>query len=440
MTANLDEKELRLSFGVPDSVPLGRNDLGWLRVLSQRSPNTDGYFRISATELKELSAREPRLMAKHDSTAARPWIFAKRRLNILPLSRSEYLVGRFDLFKNFPAEETLGPIRYMPFPDGIESLHPTSITSESAALNASALSGILEDFLGTEKLHATVAGRMSTGEIDVELACGSFHISKAQMEIDAGLESSDLLCLVEAKNHLSADLNIRQLYFPYRRFSQTMSKPVAPVYQVYSNGVFHLYRFEFPDPLRPESIALAHAARYTLTASRITLDVLQKLVDAATIEPEPEKIPFPQADSFARVINLCELLQEAPLSAQEITENYDFASRQTNYYTSAAKYLGLITDHNRTWSLTDFGAKVMGEERNERNIALIKLLLRHEVFHTVLTKALRDNQVPTRSEISAIMQASGVGITGSTVGRRAGTVLSWAQWVWALATTEELQL
>lgn len=429
------------TFTIPQGTKLGVNDNGWLRVFERaeflNQVHSQGYFRITASELKEISGREPRLMAKHDSTAARPWIFEHLGLNIIPLSRSEYLVGKFSLFKKFPDAESLGPVRYMPFPEDIESLDPNAISSESAALNASALSGILEDFLGTDELHATVAGRMSTGHIDIKLACGDFAVSKAQMEIDAGLESSDVLCLLEAKNHLSDDFNIRQLYFPYRRFSQALTKPVAPVYQVYSNGIFHLYQFEFTDDLRPESIRLCKSARYTLTPSIITLDILAQLLQSVQVMPEPAT-PFPQADSFARVINLCEQLQNSPLSNDEITLNYDFTSRQTNYYTSAAKYLGLAEDSNRTWALTEAGAHVMEAERNERNIELIKALLRHRVFHEVITNTVKNGEVPDKKSIIEIMNASNLGLGASTVSRRAGTVISWAQWV--LDLTRELEI
>src|SRR5690625_7522609 len=149
---------------------------------------------------------------------------------------------------------------------------------------------------------------MSTGSIDVRLACGDFQVSKAQMEIDAGLESADVLGLIEAKIHRSDDFNLRQLYFPFRRFSQSLSKPVAPVYQVYSNGIFHLYRFDFDDILRPESIRLVKSARYTLTPTSITLDVIDKLLKTVPIIEEPEATPFPHADRVARGINLCALV------------------------------------------------------------------------------------------------------------------------------------
>lgn len=50
---------------------------------------------------------------------------------------------------------------------------------------------------------------------------------------------------------------------------------------------------------------------------------------------EPE-VPFPQADSFERVLNLCELLkQQGFISKEDITSNYDFDHRQTDYYSNA---------------------------------------------------------------------------------------------------------
>ena len=35
----------------------------------------------------------------------------------------------------------------------------------------------------------------------------------------------------------------------------------------------------------------------------------------------------------------CELLNESELTKDEITSNYDFDPRQTNYYTDAGRYL-----------------------------------------------------------------------------------------------------
>ena len=70
---------------------------------------------------------------------------------------------------------------------------------------------------------------------------------------------------------------------------------------------------------------------------------IQEILRDVTIEVEPN-LPFPQADKFERVINLCELLNEKILNKDEVTAKYDFDARQTDYYTSAARYLGLIDD------------------------------------------------------------------------------------------------
>ena len=48
-----------------------------------------GCFHINASQIKEF--KEPRLMAKWDSTDALPEVFRKNKINILPNSRSSSL-------------------------------------------------------------------------------------------------------------------------------------------------------------------------------------------------------------------------------------------------------------------------------------------------------------------------------------------------------------
>ena len=93
-----EQRELRALFGVPAGEKLGLDDWGWLRILASgygEELEEKGYFYLTAKELKELSGREPRLMAKHDFSTSRPWIFKELGLGILPVSRSEYFIGRW---------------------------------------------------------------------------------------------------------------------------------------------------------------------------------------------------------------------------------------------------------------------------------------------------------------------------------------------------------
>lgn len=427
----LREQELRARFGVPESMKLGVNDWGWLRILAagyDAELERRGYFYIGARELEQLSGRQPRLMAKHDFSTSRPWIFQRLRLGIVPVSRSEYLVGRFNLYERFP-ETQRSEVRTLELPAGLDTLSLEAVSSEAVALNGASASGMLEDFLGCAPLQATVAGRMSTHGLKVRLPDLGVDVAvdRAQMEIDGGFESLEHLVLVEAKNHLSEDFNIRQLYFPYRRFQQRLAKDVVPVYLVYSNGIFHLYRYEFRDPADFRSISLVDSARYALSSSHLDAQAALDIVRAVAPEPEPA-VPFPQANSFERVVNLLELIALQPLSKAEITQRYDFDPRQTDYYANAARYLGLAEPVEDTWEPTERGRRVIEQpQRDARNGALIRALAARRVFREVLELSLARGAVASTAEICAAM--NGLGLSLATSRRRASTVARWAQWV-----------
>lgn len=427
----LREQELRTRFGVPESMKLGVNDWGWLRILAagyDAELERRGYFYIGARELEQLSGRQPRLMAKHDFSTSRPWIFQRLRLGIVPVSRSEYLVGRFNLYERFP-ETQRGEVRTLELPAGLDTLSLEAVSSEAVALNGASASGMLEDFLGCAPLQATVAGRMSTHGLKVRLPDLGVDVAvdRAQMEIDGGFESLEHLVLVEAKNHLSEDFNIRQLYFPYRRFQQRLAKDVVPVYLVYSNGIFHLYRYEFRDPADFRSISLVDSARYALSSSHLDAQAALDIVRAVAPEPEPA-VPFPQANSFERVVNLLELIALQPLSKAEITQRYDFDPRQADYYANAARYLGLAEPVEDTWETTEHGRRVIEQpQRDARNAALIRALAARRVFREALELSLARGAVASTAEICAAMD--GLGLSLATSRRRASTVARWAQWV-----------
>ena len=201
-----EQRELRALFGVPEGEKLGLDDWGWLRILASgcgEQLEEKGYFYLTAKELKELSGREPRLMAKHDFSTSRPWIFKELGLGILPVSRSEYFVGPLDLYERFSDPTHAGPssVRTLDMPAGLDTLDIESVNSESMALNVASASGMLEHFLGCEPLQATVAGRMSSLEMTIPVPdLGlTVKVDRAQMEIDGGFESLEHLVLVEAK-------------------------------------------------------------------------------------------------------------------------------------------------------------------------------------------------------------------------------------------------
>ena len=76
----------------------------------------DGLFHIKASEIKVF--KEPRLMAKWDCIAALPTVLKKYNLNILPDSRSSYVLGDFLLYKEIPElQEEVFNMDYVEIPD-----------------------------------------------------------------------------------------------------------------------------------------------------------------------------------------------------------------------------------------------------------------------------------------------------------------------------------
>ncbi|MDE6507421.1 MAG: transcriptional regulator [Alistipes sp.] len=416
-----------------------KNDKAWALVFEhhhilERLANNE-RITISSGEINNF--REARLMTKFDHRSQLPQLFIEHNLSILPTSRGTYEIGPFETFCDFDKDEIdVTPIE---FPVFLESIDYRDITNESMAINCAFASKILHDFTKEEHLYPTVCGRMGSSLFDftIQSKLGSFNVNveNSQIEIDGGYEGDESLSLIEAKNYISDDFLIRQLYYPYRLWSNKIQKRVRPIFLTYSNGIFHLREYEFTDPMLYNSVRLVKHKKYAVQEGAINMEIIQNILNDIQIAEEPE-LPFPQADSFARVINLCELLkQKGFISKDDITQNYDFDHRQTDYYSNAGKYLGLIDivreNEQIGCSLTERGIHIFSLPIIDRQLEFVKLILAHEVFRNTLKLYFDKGNVPTKDEVVEIMYDSKLYNIDSehTYRRRASTVVSWINWI-----------
>ncbi|MDO5088560.1 MAG: type II restriction endonuclease, partial [Leptotrichiaceae bacterium] len=158
-----------------------------------------GYFCITANQIKEF--KEPRLMAKWDSINSLPPVLRENNLNILPNSRSSYIISDFILYKKIPElNENVIQMTSVNFPD-YESIDINNISSESNAINVLIISGILDDFLKSGENTATFNGRMGTGIFNFEVDTfrnikRKVEVNNAQCEIDGGFENEDSVVII----------------------------------------------------------------------------------------------------------------------------------------------------------------------------------------------------------------------------------------------------
>jgi hypothetical protein len=424
-----------------------KNDVAWDTLFAQHGIldhiNAGGVYQISATTINEV--REARLMTKFDHRIQLPTVFKQHQLTIQPNSRGTYLIGRFASYFDLPPSDNVA-IERIPFPAELETINPQDLYSESAALLCAYNTGILDQLI-QEDVSLTVMGRMSTGRFDYhidETRGGqpfAVSVQNSQCEIDSGFEGPNVFAIIEAKNETVNDFLVRQLYYPYRLWERQTRKEVIPVFLSYSNDVFSFYIFRFSNRANYNSIELIGQRRFQIGTSDIELQDIVTALERVRALPEPAGVPFPQADSFTRVVDLLTQLHAAgAMSQEDITTNHAFDRRQTQYYTNAGRYLGLVErrqsrEEGVTYSLTPRAAAIMARQPASRNLALVETILEHRVFSETVRLYLTQAGRPDINQVIEIMRAAGLGLDqegNTTIPRRAQTVLAWVDWLMRL--------
>lgn len=415
-------------------------------ILTEISNN--GFFKISASQIKEV--KELRLMAKWDSSGQLPSSLKKNKINILPDSRSSYILSDFLLYEELPkVVEHVKNMAKVELPD-LQTIDVDNITSEANAINVLQISGILEDFLELDVddvLYGTFSGRMSSGKFEFEVDTRrqiqlKVDVDRAQIEIDGGFESNHCVVILEAKNVLHEDFHIRQLYYPYRLWENKVDKPVRLIFSIYTNKIFRLMEYRFKEKGNYSSIELVRTKNYSLEDTSITLDeikdVYDSIKDTEVISDNmnvEDSVPFIQADNFERIVSLLENMYDNPMTSDEIIELMKFTIRQRDYYFNAGKYLGLFQklkeDKVTKYGLTNIGVKVYNKSYKDRQLELVKLILSHRIFRDLFTEILETGEIPNHKRVIELELEYNV-CGKKLASRRAVSVISWLKWIFNL--------
>ncbi|GAB6697999.1 hypothetical protein BOVMAS02_16870 [Streptococcus uberis] len=428
-------------------------DTAWQKLIDKYSILTaiknKGYFKISSNEIKEF--REPRLMAKFDSSKYLPEVFKNNKLNILPISRSKYILGRFKLYENFPDLKNFNTkLPQIDLPE-LETIDIEKITSEANAINVLQLSEILEDFLElpeNEKLYSTFNSRMGSGVFDFfvdtfDESRQFISVENAQIEIDGGFESEDFVVIVEAKNVIHTDFHVRQLYYPFRKWSPLVNKPIRLVFSIYSNMIFRLLEYEFEDINDYSSIKFIKEKYYSLEDTTITIDDLKTVFYSTDCEfldkigKTEDSVPSVQADSFERIISLLENMYQNEMTKEDVQELMHFSERQVGYYFNAGRYLEIFckkknSDKQIVYTLTEKGSEIYLSNYKKRQLLLVRQIFKHKVFRTLFENVLTNGELPEKDYITNLELEYGMVNSRSTAERRARSIRAWISWIFNL--------
>lgn len=397
---------------------------------------SEGSFVISSDAIKKY--KEPRLVTKFDSSEDVPEIFKKHNLSILPINRGTYLISDIKTF--LPLQEISQRPVGVGVSDELTTARLCDISSESQAINYACGIGLIDQFVGEQGLRATLDGRQGSGifNFNINRHSGgslSVNVDNAQIEIDKCLEGGNSIVVIEGKkDRIMPDFMERQLFYPAKMIKGLSRKAIKPLFFSYNNGIIDLREYVISDYQNYNSMTLVKQGRFYLYDSlfRITKDVLYYQMSKTPIVKEPVDLPFPQANTFERVISLLEKLRLGDCSPIELTYPIGVTTtRQSNYYGDAAAYLGLAWKKKGLYGITKEGRELMKKMPYERIFSYMNLILSHYIFREVFIHWMKTGELyETYDILPLLIKDDDVQVLKENVyERRASTVRSWVKWI-----------
>ena len=89
-----------------------------------------------------------------------------------------------------------------------------------------------------------------------------------------------------------------------------------------------------------------------------------------------------------------------------------------------------------TYTLTDLGKSILEMPAKKKYLTIVSLILRHEIFYKTIEQYFERGARPTKMQVVEIMKTATLNFgSGTTISRRAQTVLAWVDWILSLSRT-----
>ena len=408
-----------------------QNDLAWEKILEQspeirRAIEERAYFDIAAETIKDH--REPRLACKIDFREQTPQPLRELHSSVLALSNSRYRIARTDPFIAVAPRLEVEPQR-CPLPKHIRVLSPDHITSESKALDAAFVSGILND-LTQDKLSLVLRGREYCSSFEFSLPDQQnpsrhvdYPVNGVQVEVDGGYEGKDGIYLIEAKVGGRNNMNLRQLLYPHLHYQNKYRKPIKSYVMFYrpDSRQFHFAPFNL------SSLQLDDAKNHRCYELESWSSESPRWEQIATVQVDREKTdlraPFPQANNFELVVEIfLKLHNQKQLDKEEWFADHDITPRQYDYYANVLRWMRLIRKksdpkHGVVYELSERGNALAEKPVIEMLLEMARIVFSNSLFNLYLHQD--QPNIPARIREENRLRSD------NTFQRRLHTVQSW---------------
>lgn len=227
---------------------------------------TASEIKTSCQDFTETNEKEVRILCKQDTRESRPEVFKENGLFLLPKKNGTYYIIKGEGYVDVP-DITTPIIDYHKQLDF--ELESSKIgDSEMQHLDYAYANSLIRTFMEDPSLVLTIRGRKYTPQFTFKVNGFEIETQSVQTEVDAGYEGRDKIVLIEAKNSSATTEIIRQLYYPFRQWSENTTKEVIPVFFekriVNGENLYYIWQYKFADRNDYNSISLVKSARYRI--------------------------------------------------------------------------------------------------------------------------------------------------------------------------------
>lgn len=219
-------------------------------------------IKKSVQDFKNTSEKEVRILCKMDTRESVPEIMKKNGLILLPVKNKFYVIVKGEGYVDIPDIEGDAEIYNTKLDFDLDT---TKIgNSEMQHLDFAYASSLIRTFMEDPSLVLTIRGRKYTPEFTYKVGNNTVETKGVQTEVDAGYEGKDKVVLIEAKNSSTKNTIIRQLYYPYRQWSEHTKKNVFLLFFEKRVDEYLIWQYEFTDKNSYDSITLVKSRKYKI--------------------------------------------------------------------------------------------------------------------------------------------------------------------------------
>jgi len=249
------------------------NNNSWTKIFKDNKILENDFskqpFYLSAKDIKKsvqdfqnTSEKEVRILCKMDTRESVPEIMKKNGLILLPVKNKFYVIVKGEGYVDIPDIEGDAEIYNTKLDFDLDT---TKIgNSEMQHLDFAYASSLIRTFVEDPSLVLTIRGRKYTPEFTYKVGNNTVETKGVQTEVDAGYEGKDKVVLIEAKNSSTKNTIIRQLYYPYRQWSEHTKKKVFLLFFEKRVDEYLVWQYEFTDKNSYDSIKLVKSKKYKI--------------------------------------------------------------------------------------------------------------------------------------------------------------------------------